>query len=113
MFNLPSIHQYFEMDCDLVGFLDIVQNIFIQTSFFCSSTKPYFQNNLFYIITTMERGFASLHSLNNEIWLLWLCVRHMHIKALSLGSHFNSCEVMESYNQVSGDKFRWTTTWSQ
>lgn len=30
----------------------------------------------------------------------------MHIKALSLGSHFNSCEVMESYNQVSGDKFR-------
>lgn len=55
------------MDCDLVGFLDIVQNIFIQTSFFCSSTKPYFQNSLFYIVTTMERDFASLHSLNNEI----------------------------------------------
>lgn len=55
------------MDCDLVGFLDIIQNVFIQTSFFCSSTKPYFQNNLFYIITTMERGFANLHSLNNEI----------------------------------------------
>lgn len=53
------------MDCDFVGFLDIVQNISSQKNF-CSSAKPYLQNNLLYIVSIVEGYFMNLHGFNNE-----------------------------------------------